>query len=88
MTELLIASVLFLAYANGANDNFKGVATLLDSSTTGYRKALVWSTVSTFAGSVLAAFFSYGLLSGKGLVPMPCLTCPSSRRLASALRAR
>ena len=79
MTELLIASVLFLAYANGANDNFKGVATLLGSSTTGYRKALAWSTVSTFAGSVLAAFFSYRLLhifSGKGLVPDALLDLP------------
>ena len=26
---LLFAAGLFLAYANGANDNFKGVATLL-----------------------------------------------------------
>jgi hypothetical protein len=31
--------------ANGANDNFKGVATLCGSRTTNYRRALVWATV-------------------------------------------
>jgi PiT family inorganic phosphate transporter len=28
LVALLFAGTLFLAYANGANDNFKGVATL------------------------------------------------------------
>lgn len=32
---------LFLAFGNGANDNFKGVATLYGSGTTTYKKALV-----------------------------------------------
>jgi inorganic phosphate transporter, PiT family len=30
----LVLAVLFLAYANGANDNFKGVASLFGSNTT------------------------------------------------------
>ena len=38
---LVILISLFLAYANGANDNFKGVATLYGSGTTTYKKALV-----------------------------------------------
>ena len=37
MTPALIAlAVIGLAYANGANDNFKGVATLFGSGTTDY----------------------------------------------------
>lgn len=73
MTVLLaILVALFLAYANGANDNFKGVATLFGSKTTDYRRALAWATGSTFLGSVVALFLAQGLLatfSGKGLVP-------------------
>lgn len=68
----LIGAVLFLAYSNGANDNFKGVATLMGSGTTSYRRALGWATVTTFAGSMTAIFISQGLVeafSGKGLVP-------------------
>ena len=43
---VLFAAVLFLAYANGANDNFKAVATLYGSRTLGYRKAVAWATAS------------------------------------------
>jgi PiT family inorganic phosphate transporter len=39
---LMAAVVLFLSFANGSNDDFKGVATLLGSGTTNYRKALLW----------------------------------------------
>ncbi len=63
---------LFLAYANGANDNFKGVATLFGSGTADYRHALGWATVTTFGGSLAALFLAQGLLatfSGRGLVP-------------------
>ena len=67
----LVAGVL-LAYANGANDNFKGVATLYGSDTTTYRRALVWATVTTAAGSLTAVWLARELLerfSGKGIVP-------------------
>lgn len=63
---------LFLAYANGANDNFKGVATLFGSGTTGYKKALGWATVTTLLGSLTALALAQGLIatfSGRGLVP-------------------
>lgn len=63
--------VLLLSFANGANDNLKGVATLLGSGTANYRKALWWATASTLFGSVTAAWFAVDLLktfSGKGLV--------------------
>ena len=68
---LLVVAVLFVAFANGANDNFKGVATLHGSGTLAYPPALAWATVTTLAGSLGAAWLSGGLVtrfSGKGLV--------------------
>lgn len=71
LTLLLIAT-LFLAYSNGANDNFKGVATLFGSGTTSYRSAITWATMTTFAGSITSLLLAETLLknfSGTGLVP-------------------
>jgi PiT family inorganic phosphate transporter len=76
---LLLAATAFLAYANGANDNFKGVATLFGSRTTDYRQALRWATATTLAGSCAAVLLSGGLVqafSGKGLVPDPLTQNP------------
>lgn len=84
-------SALFLAFSNGANDNFKGVATLLGSKTTGYKTALSWATVTTSLGSVAALFFAQQLISnfsGKGLVPDQVVTLgafTTSVALAAAL---
>lgn len=71
---------LLLAYANGANDNFKGVATLYGSATTSYRTALAWATATTFLGSLTALIMAGELLkafSGKGLVPDAVIALPS-----------
>jgi inorganic phosphate transporter, PiT family len=71
IAALLLLSGLALAFANGANDNFKGVATLFGSGTTDYRKALAWATVTTLLGSLAAVLLAGKLLksfSGKGLV--------------------
>lgn len=68
----LILATMFLAYTNGANDNFKGVATLLGSGTASYRRALAWATATTFAGALVAMYLGAELVksfSGKGLVP-------------------
>ena len=76
----LICVMLFLAYANGANDNFKGVATLFGSRTTDYRHALWWATGTTLLGSCAAALLSGRLVkafSGKGLVPETLTHDPS-----------
>ncbi|WP_298754696.1 inorganic phosphate transporter [uncultured Psychroserpens sp.] len=76
---LLFISACFLAYSNGANDNFKGVATLFGSGTTNYKKAINWATITTFSGSVAAIFFANELVknfSGKGLVPNELITMP------------
>ncbi|PIA78419.1 phosphate permease [Gaetbulibacter sp. 4G1] len=76
---LLFLSACFLAYSNGANDNFKGVATLFGSGTTNYKKAINWATITTFSGSVAAIFLANELVknfSGKGLVPNELITMP------------
>ncbi|MCK5830846.1 MAG: inorganic phosphate transporter [Methylococcales bacterium] len=69
---ILLFITLFLAYTNGANDNFKGVATLYGSNTIGYKTAITIATVATFLGSICAIFLAQELIasfSGKGLVP-------------------
>lgn len=69
---VLFVAACFLAYSNGANDNFKGVATLFGSRTTNYKNAISWATVTTVSGSIAAIFLARELVknfSGKGLVP-------------------
>lgn len=69
---LIIVATCFLAYSNGSNDNFKGVATLLGSHTLSYKQAIGWATFTTFAGSISSIVLANTLVknfSGKGLVP-------------------
>ncbi len=76
---LLFVTACFLAYSNGANDNFKGVATLFGSGTANYKKAINWATITTLLGSVAAIFLANELVknfSGKGLVPDELITMP------------
>ena len=76
---LIVGAMLFVAYANGANDNFKGVATLFGSGVADYRKALGWATAATLAGSVTAMLLATRLISvfqGKGLVPDELIQSP------------
>lgn len=77
---LLFLATCFLAYSNGANDNFKGVATLFGSKTTTYKKAIWWATITTLAGSVSSIFLAEALVknfSGKGLVPDNIIASPN-----------
>ena len=41
----------WLAWSNGANDNFKGVATLYGSRALDYHKALIRASLATVAGT-------------------------------------
>lgn len=69
---LLVIGAFFLAWSNGANDNFKGVATLYGSGAASFHTALVWATAATAVGSLLSVFMAEKLavaFSGKGLVP-------------------
>ncbi len=59
---IILLAVIALAYANGANDNFKGVATLFGSGTTAYRGALLWATITTLLGSLTAIFLAGQLI--------------------------
>ncbi len=54
--------VALLAFANGSNDVSKAIATLVGSGVTSYRKAILWGTIWTVLGSLLAAVFSAPLI--------------------------
>ncbi len=78
-TVAALCFIGLLAYANGANDNFKGVATLFGSGVSDYKKALNWGTAMTFAGSVSAVWLTAGLVatfSGKQIVSPETLALP------------
>src|SRR5215218_135633 len=80
LIALLFLIVCFLAWSNGANDNFKGVASLYGSRTCGYRVAITWATATTAAGSLTAIVLAQELMkrfSGKGLVPDALTTEPA-----------
>jgi PiT family inorganic phosphate transporter len=79
MEFILIAVVVLLAAANGANDNFKGVATLWGANRTSYGRALAWATATTFVGSLAALGLASGLVtkfSGAHLVAQAVLGQP------------
>ncbi len=79
MLLLITLAVVVVAYANGANSSFKGVASLFGSGTTSYRAAVNWAALTTGVGCVAAMFLAAGLLktfSGKGLVPDALITQP------------
>jgi PiT family inorganic phosphate transporter len=47
---------LAIAYINGANAVSKGIATLVGSGVTSYRRAVAWGTAWTGAGAIVGAF--------------------------------
>lgn len=59
---LTIAAVMALAFANGANDVSKGIATLAGSRRATYRQALAWGTLWTAVGAFAAVAVSIGLV--------------------------
>jgi inorganic phosphate transporter, PiT family len=80
MEFVLIGMALFLAFNNGANDNFKGFATVWGSETLSYKQALTLATLATLAGSVASWFLADSLVqqfSGRGLVPNVVVSAPS-----------
>jgi len=78
---LAFALVFALAFANGANDVSKAIATLVGSGVTDYRSAIAWGTVWTMIGAAVAAFvasamvntFSHGLVQA-GTIIEPAAT--------------
>lgn len=68
---LLAVATVFLGFSNGANDNFKGVASVFGSGAASYRIAIGWATLTTAAGSFVSIILAEALLrkfTGKGLV--------------------
>lgn len=73
-SAILVGLAGLLAYANGSNDVSKAIATLVGSGVTSFRAAVVWGTVWTVAGGLLAAFATQGLVkafSGDGFLARP-----------------
>jgi PiT family inorganic phosphate transporter len=60
-------SVAFLAFANGAKDNFKSVATLWGAGLSSYRQGITWATGFTVLGSITAMWPGCGLAVKFGL---------------------
>jgi PiT family inorganic phosphate transporter len=84
----LLLLMVILAFANGANDVSKGIATLVGSGVTNYRRAVLWGSLCTVAGAIAAGFLTQALVStfnGKGLLVQPLAT--PSFLLAVALGA-
>ncbi|MBI4557086.1 MAG: inorganic phosphate transporter [Candidatus Hydrogenedentes bacterium] len=87
---ILLAVVMWLAYGNGANDNFKGVATLYGSGTAGFRQALGWATITTLAGSIVSILLAERLVSvfsGSGLLPPELLGSGTALSIVGAAAA-
>ncbi|GAB4242428.1 MAG: hypothetical protein Kow00109_18160 [Acidobacteriota bacterium] len=75
-----LAVVSLLAYANGANDNPKGVATLLGAGVSSFRTALILATTATLGGALCSTSGSRGLMeafTGHGLVAQGLPESPS-----------
>ncbi|MEX1994739.1 MAG: inorganic phosphate transporter [Steroidobacteraceae bacterium] len=69
---MLLAVASFLGFSNGANDNFKGFATVWGSATLSYGRALALAAVATALGSLASLALSHALVlqfTGKGIVP-------------------
>src|SRR5947208_655393 len=60
MAFIVALLAAFLAFGNGANDNGKGVATLVGLGHATPRRALAWATITTLLGSII----SFGLAAG------------------------
>lgn len=81
---LALLLVMAMAYANGANDVSKAIATLVGSGVTDYRTAILWGTAWTVAGACFSAFVASAMLKtfSAGLIQPGIATPPA---LASAI---
>ena len=72
LIALLLIAALTLAFANGANDNFKATATLYGSGSLEYAPARWLATAAQVTGSLASVIWAEALMrafGGKGLVP-------------------
>ena len=70
--------VMALAFANGANDVSKAIATLVGSGVTSYRTAIAWGTVWTMVGACGAALFATAMVKtfSNGLIQPAAVSTP------------
>jgi PiT family inorganic phosphate transporter len=76
---VLLVAVACVAFTNGANANFKGVASLYGSGTTSLKTALNLGNGFTFAGSLMSYWLASGLLKsfgGRGLLSDSVVQAP------------
>jgi PiT family inorganic phosphate transporter len=64
MTLTLVLLVALLAFANGSNDNGKGVATLVGFGVARPRTALLYATAATALGGAVSFWLAHGMLKG------------------------
>lgn len=62
MVIAVLLLVALLAFANGANDNCKGVATLVGFGAATPRRALLWATLTTALGAGVSFWLAGGLV--------------------------
>lgn len=79
LSLLALLLVMALAYANGANDVSKAIATLVGSGVTNYRTAIIWGTIWTVAGAGLSALVADAMLKtfSGGLILPGVATLPA-----------
>lgn len=59
---LIVVGAALLAFANGANDVSKGIATLTGTGRASHRAAIAWGTAWTLAGGLASLVISIGLV--------------------------
>jgi PiT family inorganic phosphate transporter len=59
---LLLAAVFLLSYCNGANDISKGIATLVGSGMAKERSAILWGSMTTTLGAMVAVSLATALV--------------------------
>jgi PiT family inorganic phosphate transporter len=76
---VLVAGFL-IAYVNGANDVSKGIATLVGSGVTDYRRAIRWGALWTAAGGLAGGSLAWAMVStfGNGLLSSGTTPTPSA----------
>ncbi len=85
LIQIIAFSVgFFLAYANGANDISKGIATLVGSGVSNYNRAVSWGILWTGIGGIAGAFLARAMVQtfGKGLLT-PGVHASTSAALAT-----
>jgi PiT family inorganic phosphate transporter len=80
---LVVGAVL--AYANGSNDVSKGIATLVGSGVTDYRRAIAWGAAWTAAGGLLGAVLAGAMLGTFGTGLLSPATAPTFAGALAAL---